>query len=201
MELMYLNEEEKKFKEKISERKKLGKTVNYILADSLTEILDRIDEIRQELSQINIIEPIPILEKIEIKELIDVSNIGLRMSLRKYLTQTVDEIRFRSIEEKFLIEIIYYNNVYRHILITDKKVNVIEHEISIEKEEDKMIYSTNDFKLCINETTQECNFIGLELVKIQDYFLLINYISGLGDKQWVINEMYKNENIVFSNGL
>ncbi|OHT25357.1 recombinase family protein [Providencia sp. PROV038] len=201
MELMYLNKEEKKFKEKISERKKLGKTVNYILAESLTDIQDKIDEVRLELSQISIIEPIPTLEKIEIEELIDVSNIDLRMSLRKYLTQTVDEIRFRSIEEKFLIEIIYYNNVYKHILITDKKVNVIEHEISIEKEEDKIIYSTNEFKLCVNETTQECNFKGLELVKIQDYFLLINYISGLGDKQWVINEMYKNENIVYSNGL
>lgn len=117
------------------------------------------------------------------------------MSLRKFLTQAVDKITFRSLDNNILIEIKYHNNAYRHILITDKKVKEVLHEVDIVKNGEVINYTTNGFLITENEHENTCIFHGIYNVHYTDYFLLANYIGSLKNKHWIVDKMYETENM------
>lgn len=123
------------------------------------------------------------------------------MTLRKFLTQIVDIITIRNIDNKRLIEIIYHSDVYRHILITDKNCSNLEQEIKIINDNGVIIYSTNDFSIELNENTGEYTFHGIDKVKVTAYYLLINYMTGLKGTSKIIADMHNNSHMVINNGL
>lgn len=194
-ELSNLEIDEKSCIIDIEARKKAKKTASLVLANTLVEIQDRIEEIKQQLLELKIKEPLPEIQHFSINDLINPSNIELRMSLRKFLTQAVDKIKFRSLDNNILIEIKYHNNVYRHILITDKKVKEVLHEVDIVKNGDVINYTTNGFLITENEHENTCIFHGIYNVHYTDYFLLANYIGSLKNKHWIVDKMYETENM------
>lgn len=199
-ELSSLESEEQECLSQIKKRKNEKKRVSLVLATTLTEIQDRIEELQQELLNLTSNDVAPEIGSIDITALMDVSNVDLRMSLRKYLVMAINTISYRTLGDKILIEFNYKNNVYRHVIITDNKVQNILHEISIVSNADSIIYSTKSFSIIEDLVNETCSITGLDSVNHIDYFLLANYIGSI-DKQWLVDYMYHPEfmNIVMSN--
>ncbi|WP_330543767.1 recombinase family protein [Aeromonas hydrophila] len=200
-ELLSLEADEKNCLAKIEQRKKEKKTASLHLADTLTDIQDRIDEIRSELLEISVRDPLVEIGQYNLEELMDTSNIELRMSLRKYLVQVVDKITFRNIDDNILLELTYNKDVFRHVLITDKKVSKVLNEINIVKEDGFVKYQTNNFSIIEDVDLGTCTFKGLNNVSVADYFLLANYIDAIAGKRWIIDLMHDPINVetVFNN--
>ncbi|WP_409076069.1 hypothetical protein ACF2G4_20265 (plasmid) [Pantoea sp. C3] len=137
----------------------------------------------------------------DIDKLMDSTNVELRMSLRKHLLQIVDKITFQSIGENNLIEILYKNDIYKHILISNKKLNEFKHEIVIQSNGNKIDYTTKSFSISENLDDGTCTFSDIYNAEIKDYALLANYLSTVKGKQWIVELMYQKENfnIVASN--
>lgn len=193
-ELIELEIEEQKCNDKIEERKILKQRASLPLATALTDIQDRIEEVKSELLNLQVQEPLPDISNVDLSALMDASNVELRMSLRKYLIQTVETITFRYLAEHCLIELNYKNGVYRHVIVTTKKLEVL-HDIGIERTGDIVIYSTGSFSIIEDESAGVCTFSGLNNVETQSYFLLANYIGVLEGKQWIVDLMYEKENM------
>lgn len=194
-ELQSLEVDEKNCLAKIEQRKREKKIASLVHADALTEIQDRIEEIRKELLEINVSDPLVDIKQFNLDGLMDASNIELRMSLRKYLVQVLDKVIFRSIDKNILIEIIYNKDVYRHVLITDSKVSEVLNEINIVKEDGLIKYNTNNFSIIEDEGLGTCTFKGLGDVSIADYFLLANYMDAIEGKRWIIDYMHDPLNV------
>ncbi|MFM1662272.1 recombinase family protein [Aeromonas salmonicida] len=194
-ELQSLEADEKNCLAKIEQRKKEKKTASLHLADTLTDIQDRIDEIRSELLEISVKDPLVDIGQYNLEELMDTSNIELRMSLRKYLVQVVDKITFRSIDDNILLEVKYNKDVFRHVLITDKKVSKVLNEINIVKEDGFVKYNVNKFSIIEDEDLGTCTFKGLNDVSVEDYFLLANYMDTVEGKRWIIDLMHDSQNV------
>ena len=193
-ELQGLEVDEKNCIAKIEQRKKEKKTY-LALADALTDIQDRIEEVRKELQEVNVNEPLVAIENYNIDDLLDPSKKELRMSLRKYLVQVLDKVKFRSIDDNILIEVVYNKDVFRHVLITDSKVSKVLHEISIVKEDGLIKYSTKGFSIIEDEEAGTCAFKGLDSVSTEDYFLLANYMDSVEGKRWIIDHMHDPLNV------
>ncbi|MHA3541530.1 recombinase family protein [Yersinia enterocolitica] len=199
-ELSSLESEEQECLSQIHERKKEKKRVSLVLATTLTEIQDRIQDVKVELLNLNSNDVAPDISSIDTTALMDASNVDLRMSFRKYLVMAINTISYRTLGDNIIIEFNYKNNVYRHIIITDKKVENILHEVSITSNADSITYSTKEFSLIEDLVNETCSITGLDSVNHIDYFLLANYIGSI-DKQWLVDYMYHPEfmNIVMSN--
>ncbi|MDQ1884893.1 recombinase family protein [Aeromonas salmonicida] len=193
-ELQSLEADEKACHENIEQRKKKKKTF-LPLANALIDIQDRIEEIQNKLLELNVSDPLVNIKQFNLDDLMDASKIELRMSLRKYLTQVVDRITFRSIDKNILIEIIYNKDVYRHVLIADSKISEVLNEINIVKEDGLIKYNTNNFSIIENEGLETCTFKGLGDVSVTDYFLLANYMDAVEGKRWIIDLMHDSENV------
>ncbi|WP_324018986.1 recombinase family protein [Aeromonas caviae] len=193
-ELQSLEADEKNCLEKIEQRKKEKKTY-LALADALTDIQDRIEEVRKELQEVNVNEPLVAIENYNIDDLLDPSKKELRMSLRKYLVQVLDKVKFRSIDDNILIEVVYNKDVFRHVIITDSKVSKVLHEISIEKEDRFIKYRTKGFSIIEDVEAGTCTFKGLDSVSTEDYFLLANYMDSVEGKRWIIDHMHDPLNV------
>lgn len=193
-ELQSLEADEKACHENIEQRKKEKKTF-LPLANALIDIQDRIEEIQNKLLELNVSDPLVNIKQFNLDDLMDASKIELRMSLRKYLTQVVDRITFRSIDKNILIEIIYNKDVYRHVLIADSKISEVLNEINIVKEDGLIKYNTNNFSIIENEGLETCTFKGLGDVSVTDYFLLANYMDAVEGKRWIIDLMHDSENV------
>ncbi|MGU5593899.1 recombinase family protein [Aeromonas sanarellii] len=187
-ELQSLEADEKNCIAKIEQRKREKKTY-LALADALTDIQDRIEEIQKELLEVSVNEPLVAIENYNIDDLLDPSKKELRMSLRKYLVQVLDKVTFRSIDANILIEVVYNKDVFRHVLITDSSVSTVLHEISIAKEDRLIKYSTKGFTIIEDEEAGTCTFNGLDSVSVEDYFLLANYMDSVEGKRWIIDHM------------
>ncbi|MGE6178148.1 recombinase family protein [Aeromonas salmonicida] len=194
-ELQSLETDEKNCLAKIEQRKKEKKTASLALADVLTDIQDRIEEIRKELLEVSVNEPLVAIESYNIDDLLDPTNKELRMSLRKYLVQVLDKVTFRTIDENILIEVCYNKDVFRHVLITDSKVSEVLNEINIVKEDGLIKYNTNNFSIIENEGLETCTFKGLGDVSVTDYFLLANYMDAIEGKRWIIDLMHDPINV------
>ncbi|MBB6113612.1 DNA invertase Pin-like site-specific DNA recombinase [Rahnella inusitata] len=193
-ELIELENEEQKCNDKIEERKIQKQRTSLPLATALTDIQDRIEEVKSELLNLQVQEPLPDIIDVDLSVLMDARNVELRMSLRKYLIQTVETITFRYLAEHILIELNYKNGVYKHVIVTTKKLEVL-HDIGIERTGDVVIYSTGSFSITEDESAGVCTFSGLNNVETQSYFLLANYMSVLEGKQWIVDLMYEKENM------
>lgn len=193
-ELQSLEADEKACHENIEQRKKEKKTF-LPLANALIDIQDRIEEIQNKLLELNVSDPLVNIKQFNLDDLMDASKIELRMSLRKYLTQVVDRITFRSIDKNILIEIIYNKDVYRHVLIADSKISEVLNEINIVKEDGLIKYNTNNFSIIENEGLETCTFKGLGDVSVTDYFLLANYMDAIEGKRWIIDLMHDPINV------
>lgn len=194
-ELQYLEAQEKDGIAKIEQRKKEKKTASLAFADALTNIQDRIEEIRKELLEVSVNEPLVAIENYNIDDLLDPSKKELRMSLRKYLVQVLDKVTFRSIDKNILIEVCYNKDVYRHVLITDSSVSNVLNEISIAKEDGLIKYNTKGFTIIEDEEAETCTFKGLDSVSTEDYFLLANYMDSVEGKRWIIDFMHDPLNV------
>lgn len=194
-ELQSLETDEKNCLAKIEQRKKEKKTASLALANVLTDIQDRIEEIRKELLEVSVNEPLVAIESYNIDDLLDPTNKELRMSLRKYLVQVLDKVTFRTIDEKILIEVCYNKDVFRHVLITDSKVSEVLNEINIVKENGFIKYNTKSFSIIEDEDAAACTFKGLNDVSVTDYFLLANYMDAIEGKRWIIDLMHDPINV------
>ncbi|WP_323929417.1 recombinase family protein [Aeromonas caviae] len=194
-ELQSLETDEKNCLAKIEQRKKEKKTASLALADVLTDIQDRIEEIRKELLEVSVNEPLVAIESYNIDDLLDPTNKELRMSLRKYLVQVLDKVTFRTIDENILIEVCYNKDVFRHVLITDSKVSEVLNEINIVKENGLIKYYTNNFSIIEDEGLETCTLKGLGDVSVTDYFLLANYMDAIEGKRWIIDLMHDPINV------
>ncbi|MHA3670154.1 recombinase family protein [Yersinia enterocolitica] len=199
-ELSSLESEEQECLSQIQERRKEKKRVSLVLASTLTEMQDRIEELKQELLNLTSNDAAPEIGSIDITALMDVSNVDLRMSLRKYLVMAINTISYRTLGDKILIEFNYKNNVYRHVIITDNKVQNILHEISIVSNSDSVTYTTKEFSIIEDLVNDTCTINGLHIVNHIDYFLLANYIGSI-NKQWLVDYMFHPEfmDVVMSN--
>ncbi|MCW2106745.1 UNVERIFIED_ORG: DNA invertase Pin-like site-specific DNA recombinase [Rahnella aquatilis] len=194
-ELIQLEIEEQKCNDKIEERKKLKQRTSFPLATALTDIQDRIEEVKSELLNLQVQEPLPNISNVDLSALMDVSNVELRMSLRKFLVQVIDTITFRYLDNYCLVEFKYKQGIYRHIVIINKKTFEVLHEISITEEKGIITYFTNTFGVQEIPSTKECRFEfhpERDFNRI-DYYLLINYMQGLKDKQYIIDFMSNHE--------
>lgn len=194
-ELQSLETDEKNCLAKIEQRKKEKKTASLALANVLTDIQDRIEEIRKELLEVSVNEPLVAIESYNIDDLLDPTNKELRMSLRKYLVQVLDKVTFRTIDENILIEVCYNKDVFRHVLITDSKVSEVLNEINIVKENGFIKYNTKNFSIIEDEDAAACTFKGLNDVSVTDYFLLANYMDAIEGKRWIIDLMHDPINV------
>lgn len=193
-ELQSLEIDEKSCLAKIEQRKKERKT--YLpLADALTDIQDRIEEVRKELLEVSVNEPLIAIENYNIDDLLDPTKKELRMSLRKYLVQVLDKVTFRSIDKNILIEVIYNKDIFRHVLITDSSVSTVLNEISIAKEDGLIKYNAKGFSIIEDEEAGTCTFKGLDSVSVEDYFLLANYMDSVEGKRWIIDYMHDPLNV------
>ncbi|QUY50333.1 recombinase family protein [Serratia plymuthica] len=193
-ELIELKIEEQSCRVKIDERKRLKQRASLPLANALTDIQDRIEEIQSEILNLQVQEPLPDISSDSISALLDASNVELRMSLRKYLVQVVDKLTFINIGDYNIIEVQYNNNVYCHALITDKKLKVL-HEVDITVSGDNTTYNSGGFSIVESESEGVCTFEGIDNVSYTDYFLLANYIGSLPEKQWIVDVIYLQQNM------
>jgi DNA invertase Pin-like site-specific DNA recombinase len=194
-ELIELKIEEHSCIVKIEERKRLKQRTSLPLANALTDIQDRIEEVTNEILNLQVQEPLPDISSENISALLDASNVELRMSLRKYLVQVVDKLTFINIGDYNIIEVKYNNNIYCHAIITDKKLKVL-HEVDITVSGDTTTtYNSGEFSIVESESEGICTFTGIDAVSSTDYFLLANYIGSLPEKQWIVDVMYLQQNM------
>ncbi|MEG3135641.1 recombinase family protein [Rouxiella sp. T17] len=199
-ELLVLQSEEQECIDQIEARKQSKQRVSLPLANALTDIQDRIEVVQEELSQLKVTEPLPDIQMIEVEQLMDASNVPLRMSLRKFLVQVLDVITFNYIGKDCLIELKYKNDVYRHVIIINKDFEVL-NEISIVNESDVITYATESFAVREHVLDQLCRFEfnPYKEYSTNDYYLLLNYIGGLKNKQWVVDFLGSNEHLKIMN--
>ncbi|ENE2353967.1 hypothetical protein QZQ56_17320 [Serratia marcescens] len=92
-----------------------------------------------------------------------------------------------------IIDIKYFTDVLKHVLILDNKTGGVVSSISIIKEGDAINYSSGSFKIIEHE--DGCTFDGIDDVSVTDYFMLANYIGSNREKQWIVDVMYLQHNI------
>ncbi|WP_288493133.1 recombinase family protein [uncultured Pantoea sp.] len=195
VELIALEADAELYNQKIKKRKEDKLIPSLPYAEALTEIEDRIQEIKNKLSQAQPNEPLVDIKEFDIAMLMDYENVELRMSLRKLLLQVVDRITFRSIDDKNLVEIKYNRDTYRHVFLLDKKLTEVEHEISINKIGNVIEYTTDSFKIVEHLEDAICTFSNIMNAKTEDYIILAGYINGLAGKSWIADIMYHPDNL------
>lgn len=200
-EILALESEANSFITEIEARRRENKTPSFRLENSLTEIEDRILELKKQLKEVEIDEPLVEIDLIDVEKLMDFSNIELRMSLRKYLIQIIEKITFQSIRGYNFVEVVYKKDIYKHILIMDMKMDSVIHEVAIEFKDKMINYTTKSFSIYENTEEGTCTISGIYNANVKDYALLANYMALLEGKHWIVEWMFAKENfsIVSSN--
>ncbi|CRY67110.1 Uncharacterised protein [Yersinia kristensenii] len=135
-ELELLLSEQSQCLNQIEERKKNKKSVSLPLMVALTDINDRIEDVQSKIIHISVSEPIQCFEDYDLDMLVDITNIPLRMNIRKMLTQVIDTVSF--VNAGFcLIKINYVSSdLYAHLVTFDKRTGEV---LSVFAGNDKMI--------------------------------------------------------------
>ncbi|CNH81450.1 Resolvase%2C N terminal domain [Yersinia pekkanenii] len=121
----------------IEERKKNKKSVSLPFAVALTDLNDRIGDVQGKINHISVSEPIERFEDYDIDMLCDVTNIPLRMNIRKMLTQVIETVSFVNTGGMGMIKINYVSSdLYAHLITFAKKTGEV---LSVFAGNDKMI--------------------------------------------------------------
>lgn len=176
-ELSALRTEEEVYLKQIAERRKAKRRSSAVLDSGLVEVQDQIDELQQRIN--NSDKEVVIPELIfNIDEALDPTNVELRARIRKEIKQVVKMIKYRIIAKNIILEVNYYSDVLKHIIIVEnKKDNKLISEVAISIADNITTYQTPTFSLVEQEGVITLNVD--EKINILDYSLFLNYLDGL----------------------
>ncbi|CQI92628.1 Resolvase%2C N terminal domain [Yersinia rohdei] len=194
LELASLQVDEKTIIDTIETRKLEKKKVSIQLLDGLTEIQDQIDDINESIQKKSNNNSTLDIGSIDISQLMNPDNIEIRMKLRKFIMLILNTVTFKQIsKEHMLFEFNYKNKVLKHIIITDKKIENVLHEISIEGDDESHItYRIGAGTFIITEDVSANTVHLVGLTDTTSYFVLVNYIGSLG-KNELVDFMFNEE--------
>ncbi|MGX1958976.1 recombinase family protein [Serratia proteamaculans] len=130
-----------------------------------------------------------------IDDIINQNNIELRQKCNIQLKKNIKSIVFNKYDGYIIIDIEYFTDVLKHVLIVNNKTGVLVSNISITKRGDIINYNSGEFSIIESESEGICTFTGIDAVSSTDYFLLANYIGSLLEKQWIVDVMYLQQNL------
>ncbi|MBK0077885.1 recombinase family protein [Kosakonia sp. S58] len=177
-ELLALRQEEQIYQRKILKRKEEGKKASLPLMDGLTDVQDRIDDLITQIKQVSNVQDIPKLDY-DLDSILDPMNVELRAKVRKELKQVLSKITYRVIEKFILLELHYFTDVLKHILIIDNKRGggTLQTQLCIRRVDGGIWYEAPSFKLEVNE--RELVLVHDGDINIIEYSLLLNYVDTI----------------------
>ncbi|WP_431712664.1 recombinase family protein [Serratia marcescens] len=153
---------------------------------------EKISKLEEEISSIKASE-YPLDFDFNVNDITNQNNIELRQKCNIQIKKSIKSISFNKDDKVIIIDIKYFTDVLKHVLILDNKTGGVVSSISIIKEGDAINYSSGSFKIIEHE--DGCTFEGIDDVSVTDYFMLANYIGSIREKQWIVDVMYLQHNM------
>lgn len=145
IELAALQVEERSYQTKITKRKEEGKKTSLPLMEGLTDIQDRIDDVLKQLERMTDTQSIPVLDY-DLESILDPMNVELRAKVRKELKLVLSKITYRVLDKYILVELQYFTDVLKHVLVIDNKRGggEVETEITITQKDGVRVYQVQE---------------------------------------------------------
>lgn len=197
-ELAALRTEEKIYHSKILKRKQEGKKTSLPLMEGLTDVQDRISDVTQQIEQLLTVQDIPVFDY-DIDSIIDPMNVEIRAKVRKELRLVLSMITYRVIDKFILINLEYFSDVLKHVLIIDNKRGGgdILTQITIQNVNESTSYETPSFKILVTNEILSLDSTGV--ISMNDYALLLNYIDSIDSTSQIASWLRENYNLFLSN--
>lgn len=166
--------------------------------EGLTDVQDRISDVTQQIEQLLTVQDIPVFDY-DIDSIIDPMNVEIRSKVRKELRLVLSMITYRVIDKFILINLEYFSDVLKHVLIIDNKRGGgdILTQITIQNVNESTSYETPSFKIIVTNEILSLDSTGV--ISMNDYALLLNYIDSIDSTSQIASWMRENYNLFLSN--
>ncbi|MEN3752521.1 recombinase zinc beta ribbon domain-containing protein [Mangrovibacter sp. SLW1] len=171
----------------IDERRANNKRIRPETLQSLEDVQDRIDELRQKID-LHVEDNFVPDFQVDMESICDINNVRERSLVRKGINAIAEKILYKRMDRFLIIEIKYSNKEIKHILVIDNKSAELVVNFSIENLESEVEYRCNHFIVSYEKGSEvfrknECS--------IFDYMMMMNYIDLVDDiiskelKEWL----------------
>ncbi len=189
------------FENGIERRKNAGKNVSFEMREELDDAKIKLEELlARQASLATVHVDLPVLQNVDINELLDVSNVDMRTRYENELGKIVSKVRLNRNGNYYSIDISYkQNELKRHVLFVEhkKKEQTLRSDVIIEEHEGTMFYSTPSFMIRVTNGELRFNQTSDDL-SIVHYSLLMNYVDFMEGADTVAVWMRHNMNFLFT---
>ncbi|MEG7474466.1 zinc ribbon domain-containing protein [Serratia marcescens] len=165
------------YKAGITQLRERGKKPSFDMFTELQNSEDELELLKKELEQLSL-SKIDLSEFAVSTELFDITQIALRTRLERTISSLLNKIKvYHTKDLSFsLIEMIYVNDVVKHVLVADKKGDVTG-DVVIRRNGESTTYESCSVKIIKDEDgvfSLDCN---ISKVVLNDYLLLMNVVD------------------------
>lgn len=189
-ELQSLRAEEKRYIDAIKERELQKKRKSFELQAGLSDVRDAIEELAKEIANNKTLEVLPAFN-FDMSKALDPENLEIRAAIKKEIKQVVRTINYVRFDKYISVEMKYFTDVLRHVLIIKNKGGELVANIAIQDHGDSITYETPSFVLVEDKENRVCSIDDKYKVTVQDYGLLLNYMQGIADQK-IVDYMIAN---------
>lgn len=187
LELLRMNIQEEiehiaEYESGIERLKVANKKVPFDIIIELNDSQDKLHQLKIKLASYDKVQvDVSVLKNIDTTVVYDVHNIEVRSLIEQEINNLIDRIDLYRADDFNIITLCYRDNeVLKHVLITEngKKPKLISR-IAVVKRGDSTVYETASFKLIATE--EQLTIEVPQMIVLNDYVLLLNYIDGMKD--------------------
>lgn len=169
--------DEIEYRKLIDERRANNKRIRPDTLQSLEDVQDRIDELRQKIDSHVEDDFVPDF-RVDIESICDINNVRERSLVRKGINTIVERILYKRIDKFIIMEIKYSNKDVKHILVVDNKTTDMVVNYSIEEVNKDIVYTCNHFIVTYNKDTESIKCTDSSFT---DYLLMMNHLDLIID--------------------
>ncbi|MBB1583214.1 recombinase family protein [Serratia sp. OS31] len=165
------------YKNGITQLRERGKKPSFDMLTELQNSEDELELLKKTLEQLSL-SKIDLSEFAVSTELFDITQIALRTRLERTISSLLNKIKlYHTKDLSFsLIEMIYVNDVVKHVLVADKK-GVVTGDVVIRMNGESTTYESRSVKIIKDEGgvfSLDCN---ISEVVLNDYLFLMNIVD------------------------
>lgn len=197
-QLLEYRQHEAELSSLINERKSNGKLVRLDLITELENARDVIDDLLDKIESLGIEYETPSFASctdLDMDAILNPSNVQDRCLLRNSINNTIEKMRYWRMGEYIVLKLDYQRNVIAHVLVIHNKTGELISTIKIIRNNEVVSYESTSFKIEENIRTKEYNLLVIKKVDVQEYALMMNYMSGIASDE-LIEWMRSNLNAV-----
>ncbi|WPO93744.1 recombinase family protein [Buttiauxella sp. HR94] len=197
VELSTLRNEEETYLSKIAERKATGKKTSLPLMEGLTDVQDRIEEIKNRISSSLERETIPVFNY-NLDSLLDPMNVELRAKVRKELKLVLSGIHYWVLDKRIFVHIKYFNDVLSHTLVIDNKRGggTVLQEIAITERDKERTYIVKEKGTVIFKVESDGSNWVLSVSRLKSVSDIYYYIELLRSREPEKFDLTINEDMI-----